>query len=131
METLLKDSNITLPGVRRKGHRQWFLLIADGRGFPVKNALTKDELIEARVDHGRWIANCPDCKGAECVTLDDPVFMCLSCGNEAIGGKLRRVKFPNDQSTIEGLLTSRPLYAQNWDPNETINQLKEENKRRL
>lgn len=133
MKTILRDSNVTLPGVRRKGHRPWFLMQADQMGFPVQDTLVARELLKARVDHGRWIVDCPDCKGAECVTLDDPVFMCLSCGNEAIEGKLYKVKFPPSakRSKVEALLVERPLYAQNWRPEESINQLKKENAKNL
>lgn len=56
-----------------------------------------DELSEnpvtARIDHGRWIADC-ECKGAEYVDPDEPIFFCASCKNAADEGRLRSVKFP-------------------------------------
>jgi hypothetical protein len=62
----------------------------------------------ARVDHGRWGANC-ECGGAEYVDPDDPVFYCFSCGNAAAGGKLRPVQFPGNMEDIELLLLERPV----------------------
>lgn len=128
MKTMLKDSNVVLPGVRRIGHRQWFLLMA-GEHFSTKDSLVRGPPLEARVDHGRWIVDCPHCKGAECVTLDDPVFLCLSCGNEAVGGKLYRVKFPPParRRKLEALLAERPLFGQNWDPSISLTRVRTEN----
>lgn len=128
MKTLLMDSNAVLPAVRRKGHRQWFLNTADGQGFAVHNAVS-GEAVKAYVNHGRWIADCPDCRGAENATLDDPVFMCLGCGNESIGGALRPVEFPDDDTRreIELILNDRKTAHQNWFFDEPVEKLELEN----
>ena len=74
-------------------------------------AVIEDEAdaVEARIDYGRWIADCPDCGGAEYVDVEDGIFFCLSCGNKEIGGKARRVIFPKDREKIEELLLERPV----------------------
>ena len=64
--------------------------------------------VKARLDFGRWIADC-ECGGAEAVDPKDPVFYCVSCGNERTSGKLRRVTFPTDYKTVEKEVMARPL----------------------
>lgn len=90
---------------------------------------------KAYISHGRWIADCPDteCAGAEVVDPDDPIFMCLSCGN--IGNtrhnkiRVRSVIFPSaeDIKKIEAPLLQRPRIYRTWHPNETISDLWNQN----
>jgi hypothetical protein len=104
--------------------------------------------VQARVDHGRWGANC-ECGGAEYVDPDDPVFYCFSCGNASANGKLRPVQFPSNKEDIELILLERPMsvhkgitkssinlnsrplknVARNWDPEDSdLSKIKQENK---
>lgn len=89
----------------------------------------------ARVNLGRWIADCA-CGGAELVDHADPVFMCFSCGNATTGGQYRPVRFPSDIRQIEAELLKRKhnnvgSFAQpvgselprEWVPGETIKDL--------
>jgi hypothetical protein len=105
--------------------------------------------VEAEINAGRWIANCPDCPGAEAVSPDEPIFYCFSCGNKEIGGKLREVIFPKDHKAIEAeilkrvvapavdgrdeiakMLFGRPQgLPRSWTPTETIEDLREQNKK--
>ena len=136
MDTLLRDSVVTLPGVQRLGHRQWFTVQAEARGFSVSNKKSSHKAIKARVDHGRWIADCPlqrenqACNGAECVTTDDKVFLCLACGNAELGGDLIKVKFPTEKQrkAFEKNLCVRPEANRNWVPGETVKKIAEENR---
>jgi len=64
--------------------------------------------VQAILDYGRWIALC-ECGGGEAVDPADPVFFCVSCGNERTNGKLRKVDFPSDYKAIEKDVMSRPL----------------------
>jgi len=106
--------------------------------------------VAARIDFGRWIADCPDCSGAEYVDYDDPVFFCVSCGNEDNEGKARPVVFPNEaeRAEIEVLILARPVKAhgkrptqralmaapvipglgRSWNPGESAADLKRQNK---
>jgi len=71
---------------------EWLIKAAARKGF-ILSLEVGAVGVTARIDHGRWIADC-ECKGAEYVDPDEPVFFCLSCLNAANGGKLRPVKFP-------------------------------------
>jgi hypothetical protein len=130
METLLADSNAIVPGVRKMGQRAWFFAIAQGRGLTIQNEIAAAQpAIEARVDHGRWLCDCPNCNGAELVTQDDPIFLCLTCGNSQVEGRFLKVIFPNANTRreIEALLVDRPLMNRNWNIGETIADLAAEN----
>ena len=81
------------------------------------------EFVIARVNHGRWIADCPICRGAEMVK-ETQDFLCGSCG--AFG----RVKWPKDIAAIEAALAVRPMGNQNWTPDEKVSALIAENKER-
>ena len=82
-------------------------------------------ILEAEVNHGRWIANC-ECFGAEEVDPRDGLFFCFSCGNAISGGKLRRVVFPDNYEAIEMALAVRPHEAfRNWVPGMTIEDLEQ------
>jgi hypothetical protein len=134
MKTLLRDSNIVLAGLRHISHRQWFTNQARGRNLVISGDTHVTE-IPARINHGRWIADCPldcegqPCGGAECVTEDDTIFYCLSCGNEQIHGAFIRVLFPptKKRNKIEKILALRPESLRNWFPGETPKKLAHEN----
>jgi len=80
---------------RSKSVLDWIRKSAARYGIQVKEAVCKQPVI-ARIDHGRWIADC-ECKGAEYVDPDEPIFFCLSCLNAAHQGVLRPVVFPNEK----------------------------------
>ena len=86
--------------------------------------------IFARIDHGRWMADCPFCRGAEFADPAYPWFACASCGNEAVDGKFVKVWFPGEalREQIEAVLRQRKYLANmNWRPGETIQDLEDEN----
>lgn len=66
--------------------------------------------ITARIDYGRWIADC-ECGGSEYVSATYPVFFCFSCGNAFHAGKSRPVIFPTpaERAAIEHELMLRPI----------------------
>lgn len=107
----------------------------------------------ARVDFGRWIADCPDpvCGGAEYVEPAERIFFCFNCGNALLGGDARQVKFPEAEVRIqiEKVLIERPVierrgpnilaralnvglvapgFSRSWDPHETVEDLYEQNR---
>lgn len=89
---------------------------------PEARAATAGE-VRAEVNHGRWLARCPRCPGAELVQPDDPVMWCLSCGAGPY-----RVRFPRERRQIEALLLLRPRpEARNWRPGESLDDLRREN----
>ncbi len=83
--------------------------------------------LKAFVNAGRWSIKCPDCGGGE-YAWEEGWVMCLSCFNEKIGHRIRRVEFPGNREKIEALLLRRPLSARNWEPGETLKALERENK---
>ena len=97
--------------------------------------------IQARIDYGRWLADC-ECGGAEYVDPNEPLFFCLSCGNESNNHDARPVIFPSDIDEIEAALLEREVknhvgmigrpkgsLVRNWSPGETLDDLKDENKK--
>jgi NMD protein affecting ribosome stability and mRNA decay len=87
--------------------------------------------VAATINHGRLIAECPDCRGAEMVWRERPLLLCHSCGNRAIGGKWRRVALPGDLPAIEAELSGRGDAAtRNWLPGETPAELRREREER-
>jgi hypothetical protein len=85
----------------------------------------KAAAVEAYANHGRWIAECPDCHGAQLTAQADPRFMCNVCANAGLGGLWRPVVWPKDAARIAALLDERPLAQhRNWEPGTTLRELK-------
>jgi hypothetical protein len=80
----------------------------------------------ARINHGRWIADCPHCSGALVVSRTDPYFWCPACRMAQSGWQA--VKFPGEADEIEAVLMKRPdKRTRNWYPGETVEALEREN----
>ena len=90
--------------------------------------IIEDITVEAEVNHGRWIINCPYCSGAEMADPDDKKFYCLSCYNQGKG--YLKVKFPFNKDKIEAELLKRPVENQHYLPGEKLSVIKQENKER-
>ena len=137
MQTLMRDSNSVLPGLKNITHRVWFTNQAVGRGLKVSGNTHSKREVRAYINHGRWVVDCTlnregePCPGAECVTADDKVFLCLSCGNEEVGGDFLKVRFPAKRSRekFEKSLALRPESLRNWIPGETPSKIAKENRR--
>ncbi len=86
--------------------------------------------VNARVNQGRWIADCP-CGGAAVVSSKQPFFYCPYCGNAGNGRKWLQVAFPQEKAEIEAELLKRPAFngfhakTRNWE-GETMDTLKAE-----
>ncbi len=85
-----------------------------------------DDEVSARVELGRWLAECPsiDCHGAAAAWPKNPRACCLDCGT------VFPVKFPTsgEISKAELVLAARPLDNQGWNPgDESVADLKAEN----
>lgn len=98
------------------------------------------QIAKPYVNHGRWVADCPDpdCAGCEVVEPTDPVFMCLSCGNlhTQQGNRvwLLTVDFPvhNIMQAATRALLKRPRIFRNWAPEtESVQDLLEENEKNM
>lgn len=82
------------------------------RGFsvPVHFNSNGSAPVKARIWQGHWVADC-ECKGAEFVDYNEPVFFCWSCGNATHAGNVRDVIFPKDREKIEEKILERPVKA--------------------
>jgi len=80
----------------------------------------------ARVNHGRWVADCPFCSSAVVADPEDPRFFCVHCLNNGTG-KWVRVVWPEDFAAIEAELALRARTThRNWDPQESLADLRDE-----
>lgn len=107
---------------------------SSGRALPMIDELDATaEPARARVNHGRWIVDCPAydgrCAGTLFVWIEGPhQFLCHVCGNRSIGGKWRRVELPADWADIDAALFLRDIQTErNWHPGESVEQLRDEN----
>lgn len=98
------------------------------RGTPADRWPRGDEINEgagvilARVDYGRWLADCLFCTNANHVDLEDPRYFCLNCHNERAGFQWLRVVVPSFRLDIEEALNDgRP--AAMWSPGQTLEDL--------
>ncbi len=82
--------------------------------------------LEARIEHSRYVVDCPNCNSAE-FAFEDNLFLCSMCNNSDIGGKLRKVKMPKDRKEIEAILSKRQIKNRHWIPSQTIKDLENEN----
>lgn len=83
-------------------------------------------VVMPRVNHGRWIIDCPLCDSAGDAhnTLN---FVCLECGNKGTGIPMKTI-WPNDRGAIERELMRRPNEnTRNWDGIESFAHLVAEN----
>lgn len=94
------------------------------RGTSVRES---DEVLVARVDHGRWLADCPACNAGIALTPGVAEAFCFGSG---CGHRFTNITWPDEASVdeIERTLRARPKVAtRNWLPTETVDDLKAEN----
>ena len=128
-------------------YREFVIKTARGLNRKYTGKLTNQRPVLARIDYGRWLADC-ECGGAEYVDPDDPVFFCQSCGNASTDGKLRKVIFPEpeERKKIEEAVLERRVEVipglnvhnqalraksvdgipRSWRPGESVEQLREQ-----
>ena len=99
--------------------------LAMGAGHPMRPDVAGE--VKAYVNHGRWLARCPYCNGCEYVSEGTP-FFCCSCGMMENDHRPMRVVFPDDRAEIEAVLEVRAAKHAHWTPDETVADLKKENK---
>ena len=92
---------------------------------------------QARVEGGKWIADCPFCPSAQVVSPLDPRFLCAGadgCANGQVGGAFATVAFPRAEmcAEIEAVLLARPdRNVRAWYPHETVADLEAQNDEHL
>lgn len=63
----------------------------------------------AQINHGRWVACCPECNSAQITTPADPRMYCVEC----LSGWFV-VVFPTDTTAAERSIEQQPVREQNW-----------------
>lgn len=102
--------------------------------LPAAGLVSGGPVAVARVDHGRWIADCPTegCGGAEFVSISSSHgFFCCECRNAATGHVPIPVVLPDakTRTQIDTYLSARPVPGtRNWSPRETVKDLQRENR---
>lgn len=77
----------------------------------------------ARVNHGRWIADCAWCNGGMLTRPSWGVAYCAECG-----ARYEAVVFPSEHAKIEAVLLRRVRRdQQNWDARQSFDELEAEN----
>lgn len=90
------------------------------------NTVSDLEPVEVRINHGRWIVECPfGDGGAQFASRLDQRFLCSECLNNAQGW--RAVLWPENAAEIAAALVVRPESLRNWVPGESVEDLVLEN----
>jgi len=110
-----------------------FWVVEQGTPLPPTSELNGK--VPARVNHGRWLVDCPGgCPNAIIVSQVEPYFICIVCGSEENGGRWYAVVFPRDKAKLEAELLKRPARkafeagTRNWVPGETVAMVRRENR---
>ncbi len=130
----LDDKIITHEDIFRLPYGEFVRYSASRKSMqaPAQDGVTDGEIV-AYVNHGRWVAECPDCAGAQLVSELERRFWCLNCGNAAVNFAWRHVRMPQKRTAIEAELVIRPAarseraITRNWLPGETVEDLQREN----
>jgi hypothetical protein len=75
------------------------------------------------LNHGRWIVPCGNCPGAYAEDKLPEDGKCIFC-HEPL-----EVVYPSKQfrASVDAVVAGRPEENQNWEPGETVNDLKADN----
>ena len=91
------------------------------RRFAIPSEMAQGPLLTVRVEHGRWLVDCPFCNSANLADDDEPRFFCLDCRNEDAGGLWLPVQWPRERKEIEdALLERKHTVNRNWLPHESV-----------
>jgi protein-arginine kinase activator protein McsA len=84
-------------------------------------------VVEVRFNHGVWQTGCPFCGSAQHAAETVRLFYCAVCMNHDVGNRTVPAKWPRNAAAVEEQLGRRPFPRQrNWEPGETIRDLKRE-----
>jgi len=87
-------------------------------GLPWPSELDETHPVHARLDHGRWLVQCPACASAQHAAVSDPRFYCVGCGNRGTG-RWWPVVWPADRAAVETQAQARSgpvMWAHADDP---------------
>jgi hypothetical protein len=122
-------------GSRSDKPAEWALALRkENKRGEMPLGVSKDYTVDAKINHGRWIAECPVCHSAQVTSPDDKRFFCIQCENVSASGKWATVKWPSAPQVgmIEELLLVRPdVKTRNWIAGESVADLRKENEDNL
>ncbi|MFD0353519.1 hypothetical protein ACFVHW_07180 [Streptomyces sp. NPDC127110] len=87
---------------------RWYEQQAQRRLVAPVGVLLGEPPIYARINHGRWVADCT-CGSAQIVTPADPRFACPECGYGWV-----QIVFPTDPAAAEKAVAERVPAERNW-----------------
>lgn len=79
------------------------------RRLPRRTGVLLGATVYPQINHGRWVADCPECSSAQIVTPADPRMFCVEC----LAGWFR-LTFPADPAAAEQAVAGLPLRERNW-----------------
>lgn len=79
------------------------------RRLPRRSGTVLGVRVYPQINHGRWVADCPECNSAQIVTPTDPRLFCVEC----LSGWFR-LTFPADPLAAEQAVAELPVREQNW-----------------
>ena len=92
-----------------KNYRDFVIFLATKNGRKWNGKYTEENPLTARIDHGRWCADC-ECRESSFVEpSDNNFYLCAGCGNVKTKGDARTVVFPENKKEIEEELLKREL----------------------
>lgn len=98
--------------------------------------------VTPRLNHGRWIVDCPSCNAADLLEVVagrdavSTVYLCRStspeaCGNVNTGRGMALVEIDRALlAAVDSRTSHRPVDARNWSPGESLADLELENRMR-
>jgi hypothetical protein len=86
-----------------------------GRPVPLGLPTHPVGTVHARLEHGRWLAECAGCPSAQYVDPADPRFFCVDCGNAGSNAWFA-VVWPDEQErlALERAAVRLPVDDRNW-----------------
>jgi hypothetical protein len=129
----------------QQSYKDWTIARAiDNKWIITKR--TSDQTVTARIDFGRWVADCP-CGACAYVEPAEPVYYCWNCQNKDVNGDYKTVIFPDNKNEIEAEILLREVVespslaptqaaanakpkiaglVRSWNPDETIEKLQKQ-----
>jgi hypothetical protein len=79
------------------------------RRLPRRSGTVLGVTVYPQINHGRWVADCPECSSAQIVTPTDPRMFCVEC----LSGWFQ-LTFPTDAAAAERSVNDLPVRERNW-----------------